>query len=420
VRTEEDDMRSSTKVILTGATALALALAGTGPAAGEASRRTAAQADEPAGGGGGGRKPVTLGLILQSEGAIVTPEVGTAAEAMVDYFNARHGGIGRRPMALEVCQTDDTAASATACAARFAADDDIHLVMESTTNPAAIADVLVPAGKALLAGGVDLGNTLRPGVSVMEPGTAGIADALFTFAATDLGVTHQTVFLADDPAIAGARPVIELIAANAGMTVDFVTLGFADDLTGPISQGIAAGSDGLAFVIAPNQCAPVGEALDALAIDLPVVVAELCITDEMVDSGLADGWYAGTQSVAPVVDGGWEATQIRNILDQYGDGADSGGLAGLGVGFTWIARDVLGQAGGARATDASVRRVLSTYASDGVLGFDRVSCPGPAPFVGACNASTLMVQVDGGEIHDAGGFRRTDFTIFQALLGPRP
>lgn len=404
-------MKTTRRALVAGAAVLALALTGTSPALG--------QTDDTEG-DRGGRRTVKVGLILQDEGIVVTPEVGTAAQATVDYLNDQLRGIRGHRMQLVVCTTDDMPASAVACAQRFAADDDMHLVMESTTNPAAIADVLVAAGTPLLAGGVDFGNMFRPGVFVMEPGAAGIADALFTYAATDVGVTHQTVFLADDPAIAGARPVIELIAANAGMQVDFVTLSGTEGLEAAIATGITPGSDGLAFVIAPDQCAPVGEALAALGNDLPVVVAELCLTDEIVASGLADGWYAGTQSVAPVVNGGREARLIQRILARYGNGADSGGLAGLGVGFTWIAHDVLSQAGGIRATDARVLHVLSDYASADVLGFDQVACPGPAPFIAACNASTLLVQVDGTDLRDVGGFHHTDFTVFGPLLPPPP
>jgi hypothetical protein len=88
------------------------------------------------------------------------------------------------------------------------------------------------------------------------------------------------------------------------------------------------------------------------------------------------------------------------------------------VGYMWVARDVLRQAGGGQATDASVMGVLSSYASSDVLGFDRVACPGPVPFIGACNASTLMVRVDRRQVRDVGGFVWVDYSIFGSLLGP--
>jgi branched-chain amino acid transport system substrate-binding protein len=399
-------MTSKRRAVFAGAAALALALTGTSPALGESDTT-----DQR-------RDPVQVGLILQTEGAFVMPEFGVAADAMVSYFNAERGGVGGHPIQLKVCNTDDTAASAAACAEGFANADDVHLVVESTTNPSAIADVLAPAGKPLLAGGVDITAMLRQGVFVMEPGGGGIAQALFSYAASEVRVTHLTVFHADDPSIIGMIPVLDLIAAHAGIVIDaYVPLGFTGDLTGPISAGIAEESDGLAFVVAPNQCAPVGDALQQLGNERPVVVAELCLIDEVISSGVADGWYAGTQSLAPVVNGGSEAREIRRILRQYGDSAERGGFAGLGIGYTWIARDVLRRAGADDATDRSVMRTLSTYSSSDVLGFDRVSCPGPGSFIAACNASTLMVQVDDGQLYDVGGFAHTDFSIFEDLLG---
>jgi ABC-type branched-subunit amino acid transport system substrate-binding protein len=397
-------MRWKRRAVIAGIGAVAVAVNLATPAAGTTTDRRPA--------------PVTVGFIEQTEGAIVTPEFGTAVEAMVDYFNAELGGVGGRRMEARLCATDDTAASAEACARRFAAADDVHLVIESTTNPTAIADVLAPAGKPLLAGGIELGNMLRPGVFVMEPGTAGTALGLFTYAATDLGVTHMTVFHADDPAVEATIPVIDHITSSVGIEVDaYVPLGFEGDLTGPISEGLQGQSDGVAFIVAPDQCAPAGQALQSLGVDLPVVAAELCLTDDIVGTGAVQDWHAGIQSVAPVADGGREAERIRGILARYGEGAEPGGLAGLGVGYTWIARDVLARAGGPRATDATVMRVLTRYASDDVLGFDEVACPGPGSFVGACNQSILMVQVDGEALYDVGGFVQGDYGILEELLG---
>jgi len=392
-------------VALVGGAVLALALTGTSPVFGQ---------------GAATAGPVKVGVILQESGAIVTPEVGAAAEAMIAYFNAELGGAGGQPMEAVLCATDDTVESAVACADEFAGAEDVHLVIESTTNPAAIADVLAAAGKPLLVGGVDMTNMLKSGVFAMEPGAAGIAQAIFAYAASDMGVTHLTVFLAADPAIETFKPVLDLIAAEAGLTIDaYVSVPFGEaDLTDVVSAGIAPESDGLAMILAPPQCAPAGAALEALAIDLPVVTAELCLIDEVVSTGSVDGWHSGTQSVAPVVDGGADADEIARILTSYGEGAESGGLAGLGIGYTWVAHDVLERAGAGDATDASVMGVLASYSSSDVLGFHEVACPGPGSFVSACNVSTLIVRVSESAIHDAGGFVESDFSIFEVLLGP--
>lgn len=393
-------------VTLGSVAALALLLTGTSPALG--------RTDRPH------RDPVTVGVILQTDGGIVTPEFGEAVEAMVDYFNAERGGVDGHRMTTEVCTTDETAASAAACAQRFATDDDVHLVMENTTNANPIADVLAPTGKALLAGGVDPTVFPRPGVFVMEPGHPGAADALFTYGARDVGVSHLTVFYTDDPALAAFRPLIDFVTARAGMVVDaYVPIGFDDsdsEIAATIADGIHPSSDGIGMIIVPPHCTSVPQALQALQVDLPVLAAEPCLLDDIVSSGVTDGWHVGQQSLLPVADGGREAARFRRILDTYSDGdAETGGFAGIGVGYTWVARDVLRQAGGGRATDASVMRALSTYSSDDVPGYDEVSCPGPEPFPAACDIATLMVQARDGELREI-GWHDTDFTIFTDLL----
>lgn len=400
-------MTSKRRAILGCVAALALLLTGTSPAEGRADRHH--------------RDPVTVGVILQTDGGIVTPEFGEAVDAMVAYFNAELGGVSGRRMVTEVCTTDETPASAAACAQRFASDDDVHLVIESTTSPLAIADVLVPAGKALLAGGVDPRIYPRTGVFVMEAGHPGAADALFTYGATDVGISHLTVFYTNDPALAAFRPLVDFVTARAGIVVDaYVPIEYDDtDVTATIAGGLHPSSDGIAMIIVPPHCTPATQALQTLEIDLPVLAAELCLLDDIVSSGVTDGWYVGQQSLLPVADGGWEAARYRRILDRYGDGdAETGGFAGIGVGYTWIARDVLRRAGGGRATDASVLRVLSTYSSDDVPGYAEVSCPGPEPFAPACYTTTLMIQARQGELRDVGWYD-TDFTIFKDLLRPR-
>ncbi|MYI15018.1 MAG: hypothetical protein F4108_04775 [Acidimicrobiaceae bacterium] len=82
-----------------------------------------------------------------------------------------------------------------------------------------------------------------------------------------------------------------------------------------------------------------------------------------------------------------------------------------------IAREVLIAAGGADATDESVIATLdSGFTSNTILGFPEVSCPGPAPWIGACNTAPLMVTVDGTDLTAPDGFFPLDFTELNFLL----
>jgi len=362
---------------------------------------------------------IKIGAIVQEEGLISVPEVRKALDAYVAYQNKEKDGIDGTPVEIVYCASGDTAESAIACAQEMVNNDQVHVVIENTTNPVAVSDELAKAGKAVIAGGGDVTAMTKPGVFVFDPGALGIADAMLRYIVSDMGLQHITVFHADDPTIAQMKPVISAIADMAGLNIDaYVPLGLSEaDLTGPISTGIKDGTEGLLFIVAQQQCVAAGNALKTLGVDLPVIGIELCLTKEALASGAIDGWHVGIQSSAPVVDGDQGPQELQRILKEYGKGAEGGGRAGLSLGEIQVALEALGAAGGESATDESVLTAMSTFKSSDILGFDDVACPGPAPLVGACNPSTQIIQVKDGEIHESGGFVRTDFSALTPLLG---
>jgi len=362
---------------------------------------------------------IKIGAIVQEEGLISVPEVRKALDAYVAYQNKEKDGIGGTPVEIVYCASGDTTESAVACAQEMVNNDEVHVVIEETTNPVAVADALAKGGKAMIAGGSEVGAMTKPGVFVFDPGTLGIADAMLHYAVSDMGLKRITVFHADDPTVAQMKPVITAIAGMAGLDIDaFVPLGLSEaDLTGPISSGVQDGTDGLVFIVAQQQCVAAGQALKTLGVGLPVIGIELCLTKEALASGAIDGWHVGIQSSAPVVDGEQDSTKLQQILDKYGDDAEAGGRAGLSLGEIQVALQALEAAGAESATDESVLTALSTFKSSDILGFDDVACPGPAPLVGACNPSTQIIQVKDGEIHNSGGFVKTDFSALAPLLG---
>ena len=144
---------------------------------------------------------------------------------------------------------------------------------------------------------------------------------------------------------------------------------------------------------------------------------DLCLGQEVIESGAVNGYAGPVVSTAPTVDGGAEVDEIVRILETYG-GADAqtAGLTGWTLANIVIARDVLIAAGGADATDASALEALSTYSSSDVPGYPEVSCPGPGAWIGACNQSPLMVTIVDGQMTQPDGFVKLDFTELEFLL----
>ena len=365
--------------------------------------------------------PVKVGLIAQIEELMAFPEVPAVAQAYVDYFNAEHGGVNGHPIELVVCGAGDAVESHIACANEFVNADDVHVVINGgfLSNSIVSGTILAEAGVANLGLGNDFIDYLTPDLYNFDPGLPGLAQVFFVFAKNQRDVSTMTLFLADDPAIAPFEPALYAIGESNGITItETIYLGFEPDLTGPVSAADTS-NEGWLFVLADGaQCTAAAAGAVTVGYGGHIFGNDLCLSQDLVESGAVDGWSGPIVSSAPTVDGGAEIDEINSILDTYGGaGVQTAGLAGWTLAQVYIARDILIEGGGADATDESVLTALSTYSRGGIPGYPDVSCPGPDPWLGACNTSPLMVTVVDGQMTAPDGFTFLDFSELNFLLG---
>ena len=379
-----------------------------------------AAAEDASGAADDSLPPVKIGMIAQEEELIAFPEMRAAADAVVAYFNAELGGIDGHPVEIDICGAGDGPESHVACAQRFVNDDDIHIVVNGGigTNTGASGAVMAEAGLASMPLGNDFGEYLTPGVYTFEPGIPGLSQVLFVYSA-GLGATSATLFLYDDPSVEVFVPAFEAIAADNGIDMNqHIPVGFEPDLTGPISAADMT-NDVWMFVLADGaQCQAAANAVKSIGYEGPILTLDSCMQVDVIATGDLDGWIAPMVSSAPTIDGGADVELINHIFDTYGSAAAHGaGLGGWALGNVMIAREVLIAAGGADATDESVIATLDGgFTSDTILGFPEVSCPGPVPWIGACNTAPLIVTVDGTDLTGPDGFFPLDFTQLNFLL----
>ena len=364
---------------------------------------------------------VKIGLIAQDEELLAFPEVRSVSQAFVDYFNAELAGAGGHPIDLVVCGAGDAPESHVACAQEFINADDIHLVISAgfLANSAAANSLLAGAGVPTLTLGNDFIDYLSPGVFTLDPGLPGLAQVFFVYATAARGDVTATLFIADDPAFEPFIPALQAIADSNGMVInEVVPLGFEPDLTGPVSAANPE-NDAWLFVLADGaQCTASASAVDIVGYEGSTYANDLCLAQDVIESGAVDGWAGPVVSAAPTVDGGEEVDLIVSVLETYGDDdSQTAGLAGWALANIYAARDVLTEAGLAEATRESVLAALSTYSSTEIPGFPDVSCPGPSVWTGACNQSPLMVVVDNGRLTSPDGFVQLDFSDLDFLLG---
>ena len=364
--------------------------------------------------------PIKIGLIAQVEELMAFPEVPAVAQAYVDYFNTERGGVDGHPLELVVCGAGDAVESHIACANEFVNADDINVVINGgfLSNSVASGAILAEAGKANLGLGNDFGDYLTEDLYNFDPGLPGLAQVFFVFASERRDVSTMTLFLADDPAIEPFEPVLYAIGESNGITItQTIKLGFEPDLTGPIDAADAS-NDGWLFVLADGaQCTASANGVATVEYEGHIFGNDLCLSQDLVESGQVDGWAGPIVSSAPIVDGGAEVDEINRVLDTYGgSGVQTAGLAGWALAQAYIARDLLIEGGGADATAESVLSALKTYSSSDIPGYPDVSCPGPGPWTGACNTSPLMVTVVDGQMTGPDGFTFLDFSQLNFLL----
>ena len=364
---------------------------------------------------------VKIGLIAQVEELMAFPEVPAVAQAYVDYFNAEHDGVNGHPIELVVCGAGDAVESHIACANEFVNADDVHVVINGgfLSNSIVSGTILAEAGVANLGLGNDFIDYLTPNLYNFDPGLPGLAQVFFVFAKEQRDVSTMSLFLADDPAIAPFEPALYAIAESNGIAItETIYLGFEPDLTGPVSAAETA-NDGWLFVLADGaQCTAAATGAVTVGYGGHIFGNDLCLSQDLVESGAVDGWAGPIVSSAPTIDGGAEVDEIERVLDTYGGaGVQTAGLAGWTLAQAYIARDILIEGGGADATDESVLAALSTYSSSDIPAYPDVSCPGPDPWAGACNTSPLMVTVVDGQMTAPDGFTFLDFSELNFLLG---
>ena len=192
---------------------------------------TSTSAGQPATGALGPPKaatgdPVTIGYSFDgaTDAADNTDDV-IGARAAVEYVNQYLGGIGGRPIKLDVCATNLDPAKATACATQFATDD-VKAVLAANGGQAGVE--FTPLAKqgipVFLTAGLEASLQNNPHVFIVTGGSS-LSLAAPAQLAKQAGAKHATLFVIDIPAAAeplkaGAPRYYQA----AGIKVDVVTV----------------------------------------------------------------------------------------------------------------------------------------------------------------------------------------------------
>ena len=363
-------------------------------------------------------EPLILGMV-NTEGSpgLDFPEISAATQATVDFLND-HGGLGGRPIELEVCTAAGSPETSQACAQELAGKS-VELVMLGLD--------LFPGYDTFTASNIPVTGVLPilPGdytanALFLGGGNTTTTAAMAAFAQENFGATTAGIVSADNAGANGTEADLKKALDAAGIT--YVSIKGGDNETdagfqGLMSQATANDPDVLFSLYADAGCIGTMRGRASLGIETPVITTAICSSAEVIDvvGDEAEGWYfVGAQTEEQ---GTPEAADLQVILESLGfTNSTELGLGNLAVtvllSLATIANAMA--ADGEEITGASIYETLG--ASDGAVNWpdaNPFACGAAAAYPTICNfIFPIGTYVPGTGIETVPGFEALDTTPF--------
>jgi branched-chain amino acid transport system substrate-binding protein len=362
-------------------------------------------------------EPVVVGFV-NLEGAPVgsIPELRVGAEAALQYINAELNGLGGRPLEFDVCITNGSPESSTACANQMVERRVVAVLGGVDLGSAASLPILTAAGIPYI-GMTPLlpADFTTDGAFTLDPGGLGTA-ANAAYAADELGAERVAVLHDDSPqgkqlAEAFVKPVL----LKRGIRADSVELVAEKQDAADLSPAVAAATrtnpDAVIVVFPPPACSRIMQAVGALGVDAHMLYIGRCGGPSALAAGGAGAEGAYFFSSIRNVDAHRRNRDVRlysEKIEQFGgpdvDPASYDTARAFATVMTFYQRlatlepDTITPASVTAAFRAAVDAPAfmgSPYTCDG-----RQSLPG---FVSVCNTRVRIYQFSEGRYRDASG-----------------
>jgi branched-chain amino acid transport system substrate-binding protein len=348
--------------------------------------------------------PVRIGLVSDGQtAAFDARDEVHAAQATVDWWNERRGGIAGRPIQLVTCETGADPAGGTDCANRMVEDDVVAVAIGQSTVPDAIWEPLhqaaIPAmffqtnGEAVL-------DDPATSFTISNPLTT--AFGLPISVAEDTGADKVAFVVIDVPVATSLFDQLGPdILGNAGLDYELVKVPLGTpDMTPQMREVVEDGAGVVQVVGYDAFCIAAFQGLAAAGYDGAITAVSQCITDatrEALPDGL-DGMYV-TSGVALGAPDDPTFRRYEAVMDAYGqDVADVDNNVPM-VGYTVVAALATSLDGiSGEITPATVAQAIKAMPAAELPGGGGVTfrCGGSAiaSMPGVCSNQWLRTALD--------------------------
>lgn len=272
-------------------------------------------------------EPLVLGMINQENTPAGSyPELSQAVQAAVELVNTQLGGVGGRPIEVEVCNTEFSAEGSTACAQRFV-DEEVSVVLGGI-------DVFGTGIETLEANGIPyVGGIPVSDQSMTSPvsfqfsgGSWGASVAFAQHAATELGAERVAIVYGEFGSITDAAEYGRATLEDLGIEVQMVPMPvIATDLGAPLQAAASSDPDAVFVLTADTGCGLAFDAVAAVGLEAQMYYVGACAAPTIVESVAAERTEGAIFNVEGPIDRDDpdpDTALYTATIEAYGDGLD--------------------------------------------------------------------------------------------------
>ena len=277
-------------------------------------------------------EPLVLGMVNQENTPVGSfPELSVSVQAAAAFVNAELGGVGGRPVVIELCNTNFSAEGSTACGQRFA-EQQVPVVLGGIDVFGNAVDVL-EANSIPYVGGIPVSGQSVTAANAFQwsGGTWGAAVAFADYADTALDVESVAIVFGEFGSIADSAGYGRTVLESRGIATTMVPYPIVTtDLTSPLTAAVSSDPDALFVLAADTGCKAAFDGVQTLGIEVPVFYVGACASPNIVASVPAastDGAYFNVEGPVSTTNPTPDFALYAGVLETYGDGLDPVGAA---------------------------------------------------------------------------------------------
>lgn len=355
-------------------------------------------------------EPIRIGMINQENTPVGSyPELSSATRAAIEFVNRDLGGIGGRPIELEVCNTQFSPEGSTACAQQFV-QAGVPVVLGGIDVFGNGIDTLAE-NQIPFVGGIPVSTqaVTSPNSFQWSGGTWGATVAFAHHAATEVKAKRVAIVYPDFGPIADSARYGQRTLEKEGVT-DVAMVPYpitATDLTSPIQAAQTSEPDALIMLAADMGCAGAFDGFDTVGVTAQVYLVGACASPKIIaEAGPAktDGTIFNVEGPIDRTEANVDFSLYQAVAAEYGDGFDPVGAGTVTFrSFMNLYRVLVGLPDG-KITPAAISTALAAQNDTPSFMGHPSTCDGKqlAGYPAMCSPQQILAELADGELIQIG------------------